>query len=1145
MSLQFITGNSGSGKSTWLYEHMIKEAGKYPQKNFLYLVPEQFTMQTQKEFIDRHPSHSILNIDVLSFERLAYRVFDELGMMDVLVLEETGKNLVLRNVALQKEHSLSLLGGSIRKTGYISEIKSLISELTQYHVSLEDLEHVRDGLEQKNALWYKLGDILTLYRGFQEFLEGKYVTSDEIVTLLAKAAPESKMLKGSVVVLDGYTGFTPVQNEFLEELLVLAECVQTALTVDDGEALYGRADVQELFYLSKKTYQTLCETAQRQSVEILPPVILGNGQDRRYQNAPAIFHLEQNLFRRHPAKYKDQPQEIKICSLFQPKNELRYVAGEIRRLVSEKQFRFLDIAVVTGDVPSYANYAEEIFARYGIPLFIDQKKNILFHPMTELVRAVLEMETSDYSFESVMRFFKSGLSGMDADTIDLMENYLLAFGIRGFKRYQNAWVRPASWLEEAELSGLNEARVQFAEWFTPFHEVFHKKEATVREMTAALYELLVKLRLQEQMQVQKVQFEEEGMLAEAKENEQIYGIVMDLFDKAVELLGDRHVPVKEYTQILEAGFEASKVGIIPPGYDRVLFGDIERTRLDHIRVLFFIGVNDGIIPKNEAGSGILSEYEREKLAGFELMLSPTAREKAFIQKFYLYLNLTKPSDRLYLTCSQTGQDGETRRRSYLIGAVLKMFPNLHVTLPKEDMLATPQSSLQYFLSGLEEAKNGEENEEWKALYAWYMQHETWAGAVSGYIRAAFYSYQDSRLGAQICRSLYGKVLENSVTRLERFAGCAFAHFLQYGLRLSKRQMNEFEPLDFGNILHSALEQYAKRMQAAGDDWFHISEENQKQYAKEAVELAIAQCQNTALAEGERNIYLVRRMEKVLNRTVEVLGRQIKSGSFVPENYEVAFEYVNRLDAIQFTLGEEEKMHLRGRIDRMDVWERGQEVYVKVIDYKSGNTSFQLVSLYHGLQLQLVVYLNAAMELMRRKYPGREIKPAGIFYYHIDDPMLETDEEESEEEIREQICAKLKLDGYVNADPEVYRAMDHEMQSSSKILPVTENKDGSLRKNSKAASGEQFAVISDYVNRKISELGRRMIQGEISVNPYELDGNTPCGYCPYQSVCGFDEKIDGFVYRSLKKFDQASEILDNMAAEEAEEAKEAKEKQQDF
>ncbi|MCI9123729.1 MAG: helicase-exonuclease AddAB subunit AddB [Eubacterium sp.] len=1138
MSLQFITGSSGSGKSTWLYEQVISEAGKHPQKRFLFLVPEQFTMQTQKEFVSRHPAHSILNIDVLSFQRLAYRVFDDLGMTDFVVLEETGKNLVLRKAVSAVEDTLSVLRANMRKAGYISEMKSLLSELVQYHVTIEDLEQVREELEEKNALWYKLGDIIALYREYHAFLKGRYITADEIVSLLTKAAPQSGMLKGSVVVLDGYTGFTPVQLEFLETLLPLAESVQVAVTIDNREPVYGRAQMQELFYLSRQSIQVLQETALRQGVAVLAPVVLDNGHTKRYRGAPAIFHLEQNLFRRSPAKYWKPQNEIQICSLFQPKDELRFVAGEIRRLVSQESYRYIDLAVVTGDVPSYANYAEEVFGLFDIPIFIDQKKNILFHPMIELIRAVLQMETADYTYESVMRFFKSGLSGMEnfgqAGAADLLENYVLAFGIRGFSRWKKNWVRPAAWLDEEQLAGINTLRAHFAELFTPFHQVFHQKQASVCEMATALYELFTALQMQEQIAKQKEQFEALGMLAQAKENEQIYGIVIRLLEKLVELLGAQTVTVREFTEILEAGFEASNVGIIPPGYDRVLFGDIERTRLEHIKVLFFIGVNDGIIPKNDAKSGILSEFEREKLSDLDLTLAPTAREEAFIQKFYLYLNMTKPSEKLYLTYSQTGQEGATRRKSYLIGAVKKLFPKLNVQSPAEyapGAAATPKSSMHAFLSGLAQAKEHQETAEWKALYAWYMRHEKWARTAADYVAAAFTVHEDSALSGQLCRQLYGNVLENSVTRLERFAGCAFAHFLQYGLKLAKRQMHEFEPVDFGNILHQALEQFAKRMQAAGDDWFHLTPQHQQQYAAEAVAAAIASCSNTALADGARNQYLVRRMEKVLNRTIEVLGEQIRSGSFIPENYEVSFQYVNRLDAIRFTLGEEEKMRLSGRIDRLDAWEREREVYVRVIDYKSGNTSFQLLSVYHGLQLQLVVYLNAAMELARRKYPGKEIKPAGIFYYHIDDPLLETEEELSEEEIREQIFAKLKLDGYVNSDPQVYHAMDHGMGASSHIIPVTENKDGSLRKNSKAASEEQFGVLSDYVSRKIMELGRRMMQGEIDVNPYELGDRTPCGYCPYRSVCGFDERMEGYAYRKLAKFDQAGEILERMKERE--------------
>ena len=1122
MSLQLILGNSGSGKSTWLYDYVIEQAGAHPDKNYIFLVPEQFTLQTQKEFVNRHPNHSILNIDVLSFRRLAYRVFDELGMMDFAVLEETGKNLALRKAAADKEEGLLALKGNIHKTGYISEVKSLISEMVQYHVSVEDLKQAQGALEAKNALWYKLNDIITLYEGYRQLLEGRYVTADELETLLAQTASESGMLRGATLVLDGYTGFTPVQNELLEELFPLVESVFAAVTVDERESFFTPPLPQELFCISKKSIQFLCDVARRKGVEIKDPVFLENGEKKRYRNAPALFHLEQNLFRPNALKYKEKKgcgsveDTIRVCSFFQPKNELHYIAQEIHRLVSKEEgFRYKDIAVVTGDMPAYADYAEEIFALYDIPLFVDQKKNILFHPFIELVRAILEMETADYSYETVMRYFRSGFSGLlDADTLDLLDNYLLAFGIRGFSGWKKSWVRPADWLTEEQLERLNEGRQAFVSVFSPLHQAFHKKKATVLDMTKELYELLELLHVQEQIEAQKEYFESEGMLAQAKENEQIYGIVIHLFDKLAELLGEECISRTEYAQILDAGFEASQVGIIPPGYDRVLFGDIERTRIDHIKVLFFIGVNDGVIPKNDGKMGILSEYEREKLAALDLELAPGAREKAFIQKFYLYLNIAKPSRKLYLTFSKAGSDGAARRESYFIHAVLKLFPQLTVQTPPERGISTAKSSMRYFLSGLEKAKEGGAPEDWKALYAWYMREETWADKAKSYVEAAFYRHKDSKLNGELTKRLYGTILENSVTRLERFAGCAFAHFLQYGLKLSKRQLYEFAPVDFGNIIHDALWQYARRMEAGGDDWFQVTKENQRRYAGEALEAAIAACQNTALSEGARSLYLVNRMEKVLERTVETLGYQIKSGSFLPQNYEVSFQYVQDLSSVNFTLGEEERMRLRGRIDRLDTWEREKEVYVKVIDYKSGSTSFQLLNVYHGLQLQLVVYLNAAMELMEKKYPDKEIKPAGIFYYHIDDPLLEEQEELTEEEIRERIFEKLKLDGYVNSSPEVYHAMDHGMGASSNIIPVVENKDGSLRKSSKAVSEGELMGLCAFVSQKIMELGGQIMDGEIAVNPYELNGKTPCGYCPYRSVCGFDLRIDGFGYRKL-------------------------------
>ena len=411
MSLQFVFGNSGSGKSDYLYQSILEEAEREPEKNFLLLVPEQFTMQTQRELVCRQPNHAIMNVDVLSFVRLAYRVFDDLGMQDLVILEETGKNLVLRKVAELKKKELSVLGGNLNKMGYIGEIKSLISEMAQYNITPEDLGAFLGGQDVGDTLRCKMQDILTMYEGFREYIDGKYITAEEILTLLCEVAEESELIRDSVIVFDEFTGFTPIQNRLLRVMLPLADRVIVSLSMDIREDFYHSRGVHELFSMSKETVQTLLKIAADAGCEVLSPVIMEPGEHRRYENAPELFFMEQNLFRPMYRKWRKPVNDISITSLKDPRQELSFVAREIVRLVRTKGYRYRDFAVVTGDVPQYANYVPETFAQYGIPFFIDQTRNILFHPFIEFIRAALEVVEFDFSYQSVFRFLRSGLAG--------------------------------------------------------------------------------------------------------------------------------------------------------------------------------------------------------------------------------------------------------------------------------------------------------------------------------------------------------------------------------------------------------------------------------------------------------------------------------------------------------------------------------------------------------------------------------------------------------------------------------------------------------------------------------------------------------------------------------------------------------------
>lgn len=1129
MSLQFIFGNSGSGKSTWLYQKVLEEAALNPEKNYLIIVPEQFTMQTQRELVRLQRAHAIMNVDVLSFARLAYRVFDELGKENLMVLEETGKNLVLRKVAEKERDKLKMLGGNIHKMGYVGEVKSFLSELAQYNITPENLQEFLLCNELSEALQRKLGDILVLYQGFREFLEGRFITAEEILGLLGEVLDESSIIRDSVIVFDEFTGFTPVQNKLLERLLLISEQIRVALTIDVREDFFHCKGVQELFSMSKKTVASLLKMADRLHVEIKEPVIIPAG--KRYEHTPQLHFMEQNLFRPGSGSYQGEADAIEMSVHKNPKGELKYVAAQIAALVREKNYRYKDIAVVTGDVNLYANYVEEIFGKYQIPYFIDQTKTILFHPLVEFIRAALEIVESNFSYESVFRFLRCDLCGYEMSKIDILENYVLARGIRGRKKWQANW-QCINDADEEKMQELNQLRENLMEHLEGFYQVFSQKELKVEDATMALYQLLCGYDVERQLREKEEAYTAVGDFAKAKEYAQIYRIVIDLFDKVVALLGNENIAIKEYSDILDAGFDAAKVAVIPPGNDKVTIGDIERTRLNHIKVLFFVGVNDGVVPKAENAGGIITQFERELLSEFQMELAPGARERVFIQKFYLYLNMTKPSERLYITFSKVNAEGKALRRSYLIGTILKLFPKLSVKEEPEGMpvewIRTPLSGIEYFLQGLQEK---EPSAFWNALTKWYLADASFKEIVDKLLEASYTSYQEEPISKAVTKALYGNVLENSVTRLERFAACAFAHYLQYGLNLKERELLQFASVDMGNIYHKALECFAKEVKATETSWASLDEAKTEQFVEAAMLETMESYKQTLVLDDAKSQYLLQRMKRTLHCAVWAMVRQVKCGQFEPSAFEVAFSGVSELDAIRFELSDDEKMRLKGRIDRIDTYETEDKVYVRVIDYKSGNTTFSLLNLYHGLQLQLVVYMNAALEVVEKKHKDKQVEPAGIFYYQVKHPMIDADGIESAEVLRDAIFEELKLNGLVNKDKSVYRAMDTDFTGTSKVIPVGEKADGSLKATSKVASGEEFKAISAFVNDKIAETGEKIFAGDVSVTPYQMKEQTGCDYCPYHAVCGFDTKLSGYHFRKLTAFDDNKAILEKMKAKD--------------
>ncbi|MCD7955008.1 MAG: exodeoxyribonuclease V subunit gamma [Lachnospiraceae bacterium] len=1219
MSLQFIFGNSGSGKSHFLYQKIIEESCRHPEMSFLVIVPEQFTMQTQRDLVMLHPNKGIMNIDVLSFRRLAHRVFEEVGADRRTVLTETGKNLMIRRVAELKKDELKVLGARMNRTGYVSEVKSILSELLQYEVSDYDLGCMLESVEGRPLLHAKLEDIRVLYRAFLEYRQEQFMKPEELLGILTQVASRSKLLKRSVLAFDGFAGFTPSQLDVLGELHRICPKIYLTVTIDAREEFFGEIREHELFAPSRRMIRSVTEVCGEGFDD---PIVLGPGGRSkaarttvapdsdlpRFSKDGALRHLEQNLFRKKQFPYRGESDELSLSVLSSPVQEVHFAARTIAGLVRGGRYRYRDIAVIAGDLNAYGNYVKRIFPMYGIPVFIDETRQLLLNPCLEFVRGALSMAEQDFSYESVFRFLRTGMAGLSPDETDRLENYVIAAGIHGYSGWKKEWTwcppslqrvvcpenpggtvlsgndegsesdfaregrkeealctdgcrenssepNPDLTGEDEALAGLslyNALRVRFLDVVGPFAESMRRKNRPLLEYAAALYRLLIDCEVQQKLKNRENELKNIGSEL-SSEYRQIYLILIRLLDEMVDLLGEEEMSCREFSEILDAGLSEAKVGIIPPGIDQVQVGDIRRSRLSHIKILFFLGLNDGWVPSRPDGGGIISDTEREILQKAGASLAPSARENSYIQRFYLYQNLTKPQDRLYLSWCLSSGDGTSMRPSYLVSTIQRLFPALKENREEDagtrlSQVTSRENGMLYLLHGLQEKGSGEEGSQWLSLYHMYLNDASYSARVRDLSAAAFLTGRIAKtensgiserpqergavdesaspiqtqdhLNPNTARLLYGLdgqagSMSASVTRLEQFAGCAFSHFASYGLRLRERTEYGVKATDLGTLFHGAVELFSRQMLADGCDWGECSYEEQARMMDRCVEQTADMYAGGILHGSARQEYTIRRLKRILRRTVWVMREQTRAGQFRPVGFEISFADTQDLDAVHVRIKENDRIRLQGRIDRIDTVETEDAVYVKVVDYKSGMAQFDPVSLYYGLQMQLFVYLNAAMEMERKLHPDKKVVPAGVFYHRMQDPVLDKDTLPSGQSgadlARETLLKKMRPNGLVNSSSQVLRMFDAHLglgAADSLVIPVGIKKDGTPKATSSIVTTEQFEALSEYVSHLLTQMGEAILDGAIEASPFEDRSGSACDYCIYADVCGLDKKIPG-------------------------------------
>ncbi|MBP1992860.1 helicase-exonuclease AddAB subunit AddB [Paenibacillus eucommiae] len=1179
MSIRFIIGRAGSGKSQRCLKEISDQLKSQPEgRPLILLVPEQATFQAEHALVSMPELGGMIRAQVLSFHRLAWRVMQEQGGTARPPIDDTGKKLLLYSILHKRKDELRLFHNSAEQMGFVDRVNELFTEFKRYCVSAEQLEEHRNRrasqLGESRLLGDKLHDLRLLYKDFEQELSRQYLDGEDYLALLAEQIPFSAYLQQATIWIDGFHGFTPQEFAVLERLMEFSQQVSITLCLDRAWQAGDEPDELDVFHPTARTMIRLQEIVERLGNQEVETVVVAAEHSPRFVESPVLRHLEKafehrisggkHAFGRVDADNDQLRNGIQDERLIQRTveeqliikeavNRRAEVEGAVRnilQLVREDRVRYRNIAIMVRNMESYEDLLRSALTDCGIPHFFDQKRTVLHHPLVEFIRSAIEIVQHNWHYDAVFRCVKTDLllpypiQNEQRMMFDRLENYVLAFGIRGTRWTDNKpWTyrlkagldatTTSQSAEAAEEKFLEQIHIS-RQWIVkPLHAfaLRLKSARTIKDQTAALYQLLLDVQAADKLDAWSVGALQTGKPEKAREHSQLWNKIMDMLDQLVETMGDEVVAFELFAGLVDTGLESMKLGLVPPSMDQVLIGSMDRTRSSGIEYAYLLGVNDGVIPAQMQENGVLSEGERELLQQTGLPMAEGSERKLLDEAFVIYTSLTVPSRRLWLSYPLADEEGKMLLPSELIRQIRSLFPAVKPALlfveptaemeeiQQSDYIAHPSQALSYLAVRMKHWMHGGRMADlWWEAYNWYVARPEWSFKLQSLVNGLLYTNRETSLGLATSKLLYGKHLRASVSRMERYVACPFSHFASHGLRLQERRVYKLEAPDIGQLFHAALSEFAQQLQVEQVDWGSLSNEACMERSAQVVETLAPRLQGEILLSSSRYQYIARKLKQVVGKTAIVLSEHARRGEFVPLRLEVDFGPGKELPPLMFELENGCTMEIIGRIDRVDCAEGEKGVLLRVIDYKSSQTNLSLSEVYHGLSLQMLTYLDVILT-HAEEWLGIEALPAGVLYFHVHNPMLQVANSLAPEEVEKELRKRFKMKGLVTADPDVAQRMDDYFKHSSghsQLLPLAIKKDGSFYSSSSVATENQWNTLRNYVRQQIKQIGTAITEGHVEIAPYRIGKKIACQQCSYQSVCQIDPLFEGNEIRVLRQ-----------------------------
>ena len=1096
--MRIITGRSKTGKSTYIYRSIKDDIDREDSCNHIVLVPDLMTYQTEYHIIQTLNIEGISDIQVYTFKRLAREVLREVGR-ETEEIGSFGKTMILNKIFLENRDKLKLYKDSILHPGFLKKFEGLVVELKQNLITVDDLVKAMEEIEN-SLLKDKLSDIIILYKSYQDKIGEILYDEEDINDLFRENISKSTYIKNSKIWIDGFESFSTQRVETIRELSKSARDISVSLNID-SEYLDDLESFDDY-----EAFKVIYDTAI--SIKEIEGENKWVNLSQNIKVSDEISWIEKNLFSLDTKKYERETDNIEIYSSMNSYSEVEKTAEKIVSLVRDKGYRWKDIKVAVGDLDLYIEDIKKIFKRFNIPYFADTNIDITNSPLVRYILSLLDIFIWNFRYADVFDYLKTGLTNMSDNDVNCIENYTLMHGIEGEK-----------WFKEVEVEFIENIRENFISNFKDSRKRFENLN-TIEEITAFIFQYLELHEVDKKISELILSFKWEKNYEKASEYSQIWNNVMEIFDEISKIGGEDKITPLEYRNMIETAFQGVNINIIPPTIDRVEIGNIERIAVTSSKALFVIGANEGNLDSDKLRS-LLLDSEMDLLCNRGIEIMNCSDYLYFKKKHMIYKLFTSPKEKLYTSYSLGNTDGGSMEPSLYINILKMIFPYIleETDISKSkpfDHISNCDTSYDILVENIRDYLNGYQIDDiWKSVYSWYKdnRHEKFNMIGAGL------NYKNEVSKISDMSGVFPEEINTTVSKLENYLRCPFRYFVENALKARPRPSQKVEFYDIGNIYHNILEGFINKIIESDKNIEDISDEEVIKYIDEAITHVFkkSESQIPALNMNKRNSYLKNKIERVSIRTANTLISQLKKSNFKPQYTELKIGDLNRRDeenrlnipALEIETGNH-KIKLRGKIDRIDTFEDDDgEVYLSIIDYKSSSKDIDFTDLYDGMGIQLLVYLKAVIENGEKIF-SRKPKVAGVYYYHIDDPIIE----DGDKDIEAEILKSLKLRGLTLKDEDVVKHLDKDISGYSDIIPVALKSKGGFYKTSKVFSEDEFDAILDFVSNKISDLSEDIFDGNFPIYPFRKNsGASPCSYCDYMCICQFDRNL-GNEYRRV-------------------------------